>query len=402
MNRIRTIPFPTNFQIRGKSFGIVALTIFLGWNQSLIRTAGSEQTNQGHAGKASFRSVTSEDFMDGPGNSIPPHSIGSAPRTEPNQSSTQGQPPWNVRIHYVMGTLLEIRLPGDESTSRKLFSTLFSLSHRHDQIFSTFISNSPVSRFNAEVANDPLIVPQELIDLSRYAKQLSEETDGAFDITVMPLVQLWQQAALKRHWPSLAEIARAKELTGVQGLEINAEGLTLSKRTQGLQLDFGGIAKGYCVDKMAECIKQNGLKDGFINFGESSIFALGKTEQGSSWDIAVRDPQHPGQTALSLKLSNMAIGSSAAYEKQGRIAGRTVGHIIDPRSGLPAPTEIAVTVVAPSAALADALSTALIVLPVDRGMKVLKQFPGAEAVVFYRTPDGKWHREYSPGFYHYL
>lgn len=382
--------------------GFLILAFLLRTDAFFSEGAGNEQTTAKVHAKNSITVVLDENSSI-PKNTTLLSGTSVLSHGEGNRNSHSGElSGWHTRIHYVMGTLLEVRLPGDESSSLALFSELFAISHQHDQIFSTFLAASPVSRFNRKSNHEPLVVPEELIELANLAQQLTAETQGAFDITVMPLVRLWKNARKNQLWPESESIVAAKRLAGAGGLDINPESLTISKRVDGIELDFGGIAKGYCVDKMAECARQKGVKDAFINFGESSILALGKDAHGNPWEVAVRNPEHPERLALKLKVCNMAIGSSAAYQNQSKIAGRIVGHIVDPRTGLPAPTEIAVTVVAPSAALADALSTALVVLQPDQGMKILEQFPDADAVIFHRTSKGNWQRDCSPGLRRYL
>jgi FAD:protein FMN transferase len=306
--------------------------------------------------------------------------------------------PMAARVHYVMGTVLGVQLPADEQ-SEQLFTSLFAAARKYDEIFSTFKPNSPVSRFNSH-GSGRFVAPQEMIELTSLSKRVSEKTDGAFDITVGPLMQCWRKAIERQRMPASDELVAARERVGAAKLIIDQEAITPS--IEGMELDFGGIAKGYCVDKMAELLREAGVKNALINFGESSIMALGTDSNDHLWSVSVRDPHRPESTALKIYLKDMAIGTSGSYEHSGRIGRRIINHILDPRTGEPAKTAIGVTVISPSATLADALTKALILLPPADGIKALEKFPGTDAIIFYRDKKGRWQRLLSSGMKNYL
>jgi FAD:protein FMN transferase len=304
---------------------------------------------------------------------------------------------WIAQTHYVMGTMLEVQIPGIAS-SEQVFASLFDIARRHDEVFSAFKPNSPLSRFNRSGGKGaPFTAPAEMIELASLSQRFAEETGGAFDITVGPLVRLWKEAAKRNQWPKADEIRMARRRVGARLVAVDSKAETITALADGVELDFNGIAKGYSVDKMAEALRGAGLTQAFINFGESSIYALGNDPDGRAWSVAVRDPRHPSRAALRLRLSNMAISSSGSYENSSKVRGRTVNHIIDPRTGMPADDARAVTVIAQNATVAEALSKPLMVLPLDEGLKLLDRFPGAEAIIFYRSKGGRWERATSRG-----
>jgi thiamine biosynthesis lipoprotein len=326
---------------------------------------------------------------------------------KPNKCDTLQDRPsslvWKAQAHYVMGTILEIVLAAENDLGDQAFASLFAIARRHDEIFSTFKPESPVSRFNRFGSNRvAFAVPAEMIELAAISQQLADQTQGAFDITVGPLVKLWQEAVRRKRWPRADEIQAARQRVGAHRIEINFSARTIAALAEGVELDFNGIAKGYCVDKMVDALREAGINHALINFGESSIYALGKDPSGSLWSVEVRDPRRPTETALRLRLSQMAIGSSASYEHLSKLNGRPINHIVDPRTGMPANSHTAVTVVAASATIADALSTALVVLSPDEGLRVLKNFPGAEAVIFYRSSKGRWQMVFSQGMHRFI
>jgi thiamine biosynthesis lipoprotein len=326
-------------------------------------------------------------------------SVTSAEKPEERSSSLV----WKAQAHYVMGTILEVILATKSDSSDHLFASLFAIARSHDSIFSTFRPESPVSRFNRSSRGwAAFVAPAEMIELAADSQRFTTQTEGAFDITVGPLVRLWQEAVRRKQWPKPDEIQATRQRVGAHRIAIDSSAGTITPLTDGIELDFNGIAKGYCVDKMVAALLASGVQDAMINFGESSIYALGKDPDGNSWTVAVRDPRCPDQTALLLSLSQMAIGSSGSYERLSKLHGRAINHIIDPRTGMPADSHTAVTVVAPNATVADALSTALVVLSPAEGLRVLKKFPGTEAVIFYRSGKGRWQMLLSQGMHRFI
>jgi thiamine biosynthesis lipoprotein len=300
-------------------------------------------------------------------------------------------------MHYVMGTMLEIQMPSIDSNGR-LFAALFDIARHHDEVFSTFKPDSPVSHFNRSGrVGTPFPAPAEVIELASLSQRFAGRTKGAFDVTVGPLVRLWREAAIRKQWPRVDEIRAARGRVGAPLLAIDSKAQTITALSDGVELDFNGIAKGYCVDKMAEALRGEGVTQAFINFGESSIYAMGNDPDGRPWGVAIRDPRRPARAPLMLRLSDMAISSSGSYEHSIRVAGRAVNHIIDPRTGMPARIARAVTVLAPNATVAEALSKPLTIMPVAEGLELLDGFPGAEAIIFYRSTTGHWRRAMSRG-----
>jgi FAD:protein FMN transferase len=317
------------------------------------------------------------------------------------RSRETAPPSMIVQARYVMGTILEVQLPKASDSNEELFTLLFASARHYDEIFSIFKPTSPVSQFNNYISK-PFSAPAEMIELTAISQKLTEQTEGAFDITIGPLMRCWRSAVEQRRLPRPDQVAEVQKRVGAAKLTIDVQAGTITPSVNGMELDFGGIAKGYYVDKMVELLRVKGIERAFINFGQSSIATLGTAVDDHPWSVSVRDPQRPERVALEIHLSGMAIGSSASYEQSGRIGKRRISHILDPRSGEPANSATAVTVIAPSATLADALSTALVVLPPRDGIKLLERFPGTDAVIFYRSKRGRWQRLLSDGMKNYL
>jgi len=275
---------------------------------------------------------------------------------------------------YQMGTVLEITLEdADPARAREALDDCFALGARLERIFTTFDTASPTSRMNAS-AGAPFAAPPELVHLLRDARRFGALTDGAFDVTVGPLMALWREAARSGRWPGAREISSARARVGVDRIRIDAAGrVTLAP---GMAVDFGGLAKGWALDRMGELLRKRGITRALLDFGGSSLLALGTPAGAPGWRILVSG--RAGALGV-VTLHDQSLSVSASLSQSSTVKGRRLGHVIDPRSGRPLEEERQAVVSAPDGARAEALSTALLVLPVDRGLALVEERPGVEA-----------------------
>jgi thiamine biosynthesis lipoprotein len=214
--------------------------------------------------------------------------------------------------------------------------------------------------------------PPELADVARRAAHLHRLTGGAFDPTVAPLVDLVLRAARAPvpRAPDVAELADARALTGMADVELSGRRIRLGRAGQALTLD--GIAKGAIVDAVAAVLERGGVRDYCIEAG-GDIRTGGTREPGRPWTIAVRDPDGPGTLPGRLSLSGGAVATSGPYERGP--------HVVDPAAGRAADGLRSVSVAAPSAALADALATAVVVLRPAAGRALIERLPGCACLL---------------------
>ncbi len=233
---------------------------------------------------------------------------------------------------------------------------------RLDALLSTGDADSEIAAVNAAGGG---LLSEEVAALVRRALDIGEETDGIFDISVYPLMQLWGFATGEYHVPTAEEREAALALVDASRLTLteNAAGVSLSL-PDGMQIDLGGIGKGYSLDRVAEIFAQYGVEDAVINLG-GDVHLMGHRSDGTDWRVGIRDPEDADGYLGGLALSDICVVTSGGYERyfEDEESGTRYHHIIDPRTGEPANAGlISVSVVSEDGTMADALSTALFVM----------------------------------------
>lgn len=244
-------------------------------------------------------------------------------------------------------------------------------------VFSTYDPHSEISRFNAHRSTEPFAASREMSALVRLALEIAAKTGGAFDPTVMPLVNLWGFGPAKPgHPPSEEEIARARARIGYRKIEVMPGG-ALRKAVADVELDLSAIAKGLAADEVAAEVARLGARGAMVEVG-GEVRCHGRRADGKPWVIGIERP--PGRGILEkVEPGEGAVATSGSYRNFVRAGGRTVFHIFDPRTGENAPGRvISVSVRAPTCALADGLATAFMVLGPDGAEQVLDRFAGQD------------------------
>ena len=242
-----------------------------------------------------------------------------------------------------------------------------------DRRMSTWRDDSEVSRFNAGPANEWVSVSPQLAGLVRHALRIGRETEGAFDVTIAPVLQIWGFGAgadRPERLPSRDELDAAREDTGIGLVDVRMEPPALRKKRAGTRLDLAGLAQGYTVDRMAERLDELGAKRYLVELG-GELFARGRKSEDDAWRIGVEKPQ-AGVRAVErvVELADAGMTTSGDYRDFFEIDGRRFSHTIDPRTGRPVAHDLrAVTVIAEDAITADAMATALLVMGPDNGLR---------------------------------
>ena len=259
---------------------------------------------------------------------------------------------------YTMGTVLEVTLyDHDTRQARQLLEEAFSIAQRLDSLLSNYKAESEINRLNRGAGAGPVTASPELYAFLELAKSLTQKTGGAFDITVGPLMDLWQKASERGHPPKNLSMRTAQSLVGSADLILYPDRKVKLKK-RGMRIDTGGIGKGYTVDRMADLFKRHGIIHALINFGHSSILALGAPPHASAWRLLL---QFPGEEPLGvLEIKDEALSASSSLGKSLKIDGKTYGHLIDPRKGTAVSKKIRAVVLAPTASVAEALSKYII------------------------------------------
>jgi thiamine biosynthesis lipoprotein len=260
-----------------------------------------------------------------------------------------------------------------------------------DERLSTWNAASELSALNRQEAGTWIPVSPTLFEVLEAAREVSERTGGAFDVTVGPLVELWgfgTGAGRGEGAPDTAEIAQALESTGYGKFQLRSAPPELRKATSALQLDVGAIAPGYAVDRIARGLDALGARDYLVEIG-GEVRARGRSPAGRPWRVAVEAPVSGERRAYAIvELDDGSVSTSGDYRDFRHVGGRRISHTIDPRSGRPVEHGLAsVTVVHESAMLADAYATALMVLGPQAGFDLAEQL-GLAALFIERREDG--------------
>jgi len=284
------------------------------------------------------------------------------------------------QTRLTMGTFMKMDTCLETDDESKIAEVYRKAWERIDAIssnMSAFKREGDVSKINnsgitsVQVKEDTYFLLEES---SRYTAM----TQGAFDITVLPLIKLWKSAREMGRIPDKEKINEVKEFVGMPNVELLKDN-SVRIRKDGAKIDLGGIAKGYAIDETVRILKENGFDDFFIDAG-GDIYVGGQSCRKRPWRVGVRDPLNRERIIDVVELRDAAITTSGNYEQFYEIEGKNFSHIMDPRTGYPQEGIISATVIAPSAKEADALSTALCVLGVSEGLALIdslkKKFGG--------------------------
>lgn len=255
-----------------------------------------------------------------------------------------------------MGTTFTVVAYGeDRFKMQAAVESSFDEVRRLEEMLSNYRPASEWSRVNREAARGPVRVSRELFDLLAASQRYSEASEGAFDITVGPLMKVWGFYRGSGRFPHRAEIKGAMARIGHRNVELNPQNQTVRFRVPGMELDPGGIGKGYAVDRMAEILKAAGIRSAFITAGSSSMYAIGAPPNDArGWHVAIRHPKDAKKSVADAWLKDESMATSGNYEKFFHANGKLYSHIMDPRTGYPAHGMLSASVIAPRATDSEA------------------------------------------------
>jgi thiamine biosynthesis lipoprotein len=314
------------------------------------------------------------------------------------------QPSSERIVGETMGTTYDVTVTHSPDGIRRndLESTIDAVLADVNRHLSTYDPNSEISRFNANPSTDWIPVSAVLLDAVMQSAHVSLATDGAFDITVGPIVKAWGFGSTVEHGadsPDSKRIERLRAAAGHDKLEARIDPPALRKIVSALQIDVDGIAPGIAVDRIADQFEALGVRDYLVELG-GEVRARGLSPAGRRWRVAVEAPVAGERRPYALlELDGFAVSTSGDYRDFRETAGRRVSHTIDPRTAAPVTHRLtSVTVVHTSTAMADAYSTALMVLGPDEGMDAARRL-GLAALFIERPPgEAPFIESQTPGF----
>jgi len=289
--------------------------------------------------------------------------------------------------HDAMGTVFTVVAYGaDARQLAEVVNEAFEEIDRVDAQMSNYKPQSEISAINRNAAAESVLVEPQLFRLFEDSLRFADETGGAFDITVGPLMRAWGFFRGQGRMPAKSEIGRALGKIGYQHVHLNPAARTVRFDIAGMEIDLGGIAKGYAVERAVEILRSYGVTRALVSSGTSTIYALGAPPDDRAWRITIRDPYDAKKAGDVVFLKNFALSVSGNYEKFFELDGNIYSHILNPRTGRPVENMLSTAVLAPRATQADALSTAMFVLGVKGSRRYLSAHPNL-AVVFYQPAD---------------
>jgi thiamine biosynthesis lipoprotein len=294
--------------------------------------------------------------------------------------------PEERRIEFALGTVCSVQLY--DRGFPKVYNAVFSRVREIENLMSPSISGSDIDLINRNAGLGPVRVHKETLDLLEKALYYAALSAGAFDPTIGPLVRLWDIGSEHPRIPGPDEIREAQGLVGWREVRIDREAQTVLLRRKGMALDLGAIAKGYAADEAAGIIRQAGIPRAVLDFG-GNVVAIGRKKGGGPWRIGVQNPAEPRGAYIGiLEVRDASIVTSGVYERFMEIDGNRYHHILSAFDGYPIENGLSgVTIIAPSSADADALSTAVFALGYEKGAALLASLGTAEGIFIFKNQE---------------
>ncbi len=304
-------------------------------------------------------------------------------------SCSPGKDKLYKEIRTSMYTVVEITVSSDsEEKAKTAVDRAFNELDRLAKLLNFYSEESEVSMINRHAGDKPVKVSSETLEIIEKALYVSENTEGAFDITVGPVVRLWDFK--NKVIPDEKTIKEKLKIVGYKNIIVDRQKSTVFLKKRGMQMDLGGIIKGYAADKAVEVLKKNGIKSGIVAVaGDIKVF--GKRPDGGLWNVGIQNPRQKSdkdEIIAAIGLSGMAISTSGDYQKFFIKDGKRYHHLLNPKTGYPVYDCQSVTVITKDAVFTDAFATGIFILGPEKGLDVMKKL-GFDGVIV--DKDGKIH-----------
>ncbi len=287
-----------------------------------------------------------------------------------------------TRVHPAMGTDFTLYIyAADAAAADREAERVFAIVDQLDALLSNYNPQSELSRINHEAANRAVTTDPETFRFLQESLSWSARSDGAFDITVGKLMKAWGFFRSTGHVPSDAELAPVRAETGWKRVVLDADTRTVRFTSPGVELDPGGIGKGFAVDAAVKALRADGVHAALFSAGSSTIYGLGTPPHESGWKVRVPNPQHAGTAISSVVLHDTSLSTANCSEKHFVVSGHLYCHIMDPRTLRPVEGRLQATVIAPSATDSDALSNAMFVMDLQGRKQLMRSLPRADAAL---------------------
>lgn len=288
-----------------------------------------------------------------------------------------------------MGTTFRIVLyAADEATAKKAAKAAFARIAELNAIMSDYQPTSELMKLCEKAGSPPVQVSADLFDVLRKADEISRITDGAFDVSIGPVVRLWRKAKRSRELPKADDIKKALDRVDFRKIRLDSKGRTVQLLLAGMLLDLGGIAKGYAADAALAVLRQHGITRALVAAG-GDIAVGDAPPDAPAWRIGIAPLRNPGaEPTHYLALKNAGVSTAGDSEQFSEIEGKRYSHIIDPKTGYGVVGRRSVTVIAPNATTSDAFDTPICVLGIERGLKLIESRDDLAALLVFETDKG--------------
>lgn len=288
---------------------------------------------------------------------------------------------------YIMGTSIEVQAFGGTSETRAAaIDEAFGAFAEVDRLMSNYRDDSELALINRNATRYPVRISDPMMSVLQAAQKVSAQSGGAFDVTVGPLVRLWGFHDKKPHQPTAPEFAAVRPLINYRNLALDATEHTVRFAMRGVEIDLGGIAKGFAAEVAANVLRRHGLS-GFIDAGGNQ-YLLGTPPGRPAWTIGVKDPDRPDRLLGVIETPETSVSTSADYATFVEIDGRKYGHILDPHTLQPSTAALSVTILSRDGTMADAMSKAAFILGPTAGLALIDSVQDMSGLIAYRKPDG--------------
>lgn len=291
------------------------------------------------------------------------------------------------RTTLLMGGRFDISIVAKDSLSAEHnIDLVIGEITRIENLISDWKSDSQVSEVNQNAGIKPIKIDREVFELTQRAIQLSEITNGGFDVSFAAMDRIWKFDGSMTEMPSAEAIKKSVEKVGYKNIILDSVESTIFLKLKGMKIGFGALGEGYATDKCRAMMIAKGIQAGIIN-GSGDMSTWGKQPNGNEWKIGITNPFKPEKILAAIPLKDGAITTSGSYEKFVVFNGKRYSHIINPATGYPATGLCSVTVIGPNAETANGLSTSMMVLGEKEGLLLLQKFPEYSCVMI--TDKGK-------------
>ncbi len=285
------------------------------------------------------------------------------------------------RDFFAMDTYITCQvIAADENLAGPALEKVEKIFLEIDHLTNRFAQTSDVFAVNRQAGVAPVRVSGDVFDIAETSLEWSDLTEGAFNILIGSVMDLWGFGTEKPAVPPAADVAAALKKTDYHKIVLDQAQSTIFLPEKGMALDLGGAAKGYATDQAVAALKELGIDNAIINAG-GNVYALGNRADRTPWRVGVQDPQDPKGIKNVLEVSDVAVVSSGDYQRYFEVNGIRYHHIMDPATGQPARASVGTTVLMESATIADILSTALFVKGPEEGIALAEQLPQVQAVM---------------------